>query len=211
MTKVWKEDKSVNWAATGKYLSAVTNQPFMLQEIIQVARMLEDGLSWEQIQTQILEENALQIRSLATRKNVINGLRGRLLDAPPEILALLTSSTLDAARLTNFYLCLRRFRLLRELMAELIWDRASRQVTELTAFETDQFFSRKREQQPELARWSEETFAKVRSNTLNLAVEAGLLQGRGPWHLQRQILPPVLRLTLESLGDQAYLKLLLEV
>lgn len=200
----------MSWAATEKYLSAVTNQPFMLQEMTQTARLLQDGLSWEQIQSQIFEDNILQIRSLATRNNVFRGLHARLMDAPQELLALLANGTRDTARLTNFYLCLRRFRLLRELMTELIWDRASRQVHELTSFEAEQFFNRKREQQPELSRWSDETYRRVRSNTLNLAVEAGLLQGRGPWRLQRQILPPVLRETLESLGDQAYLKLLLE-
>lgn len=199
------------WNLQTRYLSTVTNQPFLLSEVMRVAALLEAQHTWTEIQQLVVTENLLQIKSKATRRNVFLGLKSRLKDAPPEVLDLLNHSTLEIARLTNFYLCLRVFRLLREFMAELVYDRASRYVSELTAFDVTQFFARKREQQEALARWTESTYYRVQTSTLRLAVDAGLLQGNGPWRFQRPVIPAALRDVLQSLGDEAFFKLMLEV
>lgn len=195
------------------YSSAVTNQPFLLAETLLMADGLRQGQSWEAIKNAVEVENILNCRSLASRRNQYQGIRARLqplADTAPELLDLLVDSPPQVARWLNFFLCLLRFRLLRELMAELVLPLTQRGITQLSAFDVDEFFARKRQQQDQLNRWQDSTFERVQSNTLRLALDAELLSGppQGPWQIQRPPLPPVFCQALRSTGRAAFITLI---
>lgn len=198
------------WELKSNYLSTVTNQPFMLAEVRQIAEKLNQGDDWKQIEAAVRDENCLFLRSEATRNNVFLGIRSRLKNAPESVLSLLTTDTLATARLINFYLCLRLFRLLREMMAEVVCDAVNRQTSEISMYEMERFFAHKREQEQSIARWSGETYSRVQSNTLRLAIDAELLTGRGPWQWQRQLVTREVRDCLSEVGHEPLLKLMLE-
>lgn len=199
------------WQIETRYLATVTNQPFLLPETRHMARWHLDGHTPQEMRTAVTDDNVLQIKARSTRLNVYQALAHRLQGAPVALFELLAEHSLEVARLSNFYVCLRQYRLLRELMAERICDNASRYVWSLTGFEAEQFFAHKREQQPALAAWSEHTYRRVMTNTLRLAHDAGLLQGRGPWSIHRPLLPPALRQLMLAEGDGPYLRYFLEV
>jgi len=201
----------MSWQIETRYLSTVTNQPFLLAETRQLASLYLAGNTFEELRSAVISDNILQLKARSTRKNVYQALASRLQGAPPALFELLAEHSLEMARLSNFYVCLRHYRLLRELLAERICDNASRYVWSLTLFESEQFFARKREQQNALAAWSPETYRRVATNTLRLAHDAGLLHGKGPWDIRRPLLPPAVRQLLIDQGDGPYVRYFLEV
>lgn len=195
-----------------RYTSAVTNQPFLFQETLTLAQRLQGGESWAALSVAVIEENILNCRSQATRKNVYQGIAARLKPAAPELVDLLVDSPLAEARLINFLLCLGHFRLLRELMAELVVPLRQRGVSQLTAFEAQEFFAHKRQTQDTLYRWQESTFERVKSNTLRLALDAEVLQSEGrvegPWQIGKPLVPPALSHFLRQHKAEAFIPLL---
>lgn len=192
-----------------RYSSAVTNQPFLFDETRTVAQLLRDGNDWAQIKHAVEEENLLHCRSKATRENVFQGIAARLKPAPAGLIDQLLDSPLHGARLVNFVLCLCHFRLLRELMAELVMPLRQRGVRTLTAFEVHEFFAHKRQQQDALDRWQDSTFERVKSNTLRLASDAEVIMGppQGPWQLPQVLVPPALAETLRAHDAAAFIAL----
>lgn len=193
-----------------RYTSAVTNQPFLFSETLVLAQCLREGQSWEALKYAVETENLLNHRALATRKNIFQGVSARLKAADPLLIDLLLDSPPQGAKLVNFFLCLVYFRLLREFMAELVLPQTQRGIVELTAFEVQEFFAHKRQQQDVLNRWQDSTFEKVKSNTLRLASDAELLIGppQGPWQMVRPLLSLPLVQTLKSLHCAAFIPLL---
>ncbi len=193
-----------------RYTSAVTNQPFLFQETLTVARDLQQGKTWQDIKTRIEVDNVLNYPAKATRKNVFQGISARLKTADMRLITLLLDSPLASAKLVNFFLCLRHFRLLRELMAEAVLPQIQRGNRELTAFEVNEFFAHKRMTQDTLHRWQDSTFERVKSNTLRLATDAEVLTGppQGPWQIQRPLMPLELSQLLRALDAAAYIPLI---
>lgn len=202
-----------DWPITQRYLATVTNTPFLLSETRQLAAWRLAGQSWEEIREAVITDNALQLGAASSRRNVYTGVVSRLRGAPEALLVLLAGHDHghDTARLANFYVCLRHYRLLRELMQHCICANARRYIWRLTRFEARQFFERQREQQPTLAGWSPQTYERVQSNTLRLVFDAGLLalppdsalatgMGSGPWEICRPLVTPALRRLLLADG-----------
>jgi hypothetical protein len=127
------------------------------------------------------------------------------------MLTLLSEGSLDLRRLTNTYLILLKHRLLREFIAEVILESASRLSYTVPQTEVNAFMVFKRNQVPEIEGWSESTVGKVRSSLLNLCVNAGLLKKvAAGWSIQTQHVPTALREELASAQRQKFLRLLLD-
>jgi hypothetical protein len=198
-------------AVTTAY-AALTNQGFLLQETMAVAARLLQRASAKSIRREVMEEDLFQLRSIHSRKTILNAILDRLQGAPDDLLAFLSEGGLELRKLSNLYLILVKHRLMREFIAELLGEELQGFSRVLAAADINIFFERKRYQVPELEVWTEQTFQKSRSNITGVCVDAGLLSKgpKGSYEIHPQYVPSALRDALVRAGRSSFLPLLLD-
>ncbi len=92
---------------------ARTNNAFILTETVQVAQLMHQGATLDEIRRQVIVEDLFQLRSLTSRRRVLNTVLQRLQKVDSSYIKLLAISNIDIRRLTNLLLILRSDRLLR--------------------------------------------------------------------------------------------------
>ena len=194
-----------------RYL-AHTNQGFLLREISLVAHELLSGRSHNSVRASVLEDDLFQLSATDSRKTTLSAVMARLDGADEELLSFLVEGGLSLRRLTNLYLFLLRHRLLREFIAEILFDELRRFGNSLRNSDVNAFFERKRVQVPAVAAWSEATLEKSRSNVITVLHEADLLSSGPSTHsvIQPQLVPTVLAEALVAANRQVFLTLLLD-
>lgn len=193
-----------------KYKASITGRPFLFNETVVVARLLIEGQDEKEISREVVEDNLFQMMSVHSRRFTLSVVMSRLKGASNELLEFLAYGEQNLARLANFYLVLREFRLVREISAELLSDKLLLFDETLSRAELKRFLEHKREQSNVIAGWSEKTFEKVGRNVARVFVDAGLLEGRGPWKITPPFVPDALRQFLRKRGDEHYLTLMLD-
>ncbi|MBE9014405.1 DUF1819 family protein [Pseudanabaenaceae cyanobacterium LEGE 13415] len=192
--------------------AARTNHAFMLSETVMIAQLICQEESEAAIRQKVLVEDIFQMRSHSSRERTLQNVLKRLHNAPPIYLELLANGSLDVRRLTNLFLILRENRLLCELIDEVLLEKLQHFDVSVRSADLRSFFETKREQIPNLAKWSDSTYQKVVSSTVSILVHAGLLQvskPRGNYEIRSIPVPSVLREQLIADGFSDYLKLLL--
>lgn len=193
-----------------RYKASITGRPFLFNETVAVARLLAEERDEQEISHTVVEDNLFQVESVHSRRFTLGVIMSRLKRSPDELLEFLAYGEQNLARLANLYLMLREYRLLREISAELLADKLLLFDETLSRPELERFLEHKREQSDVIAGWSEKTFEKVRRNAARVFVDAGLLEGRGPWRITPPFVPEALRQFLREQGDDRYLTLMLD-
>jgi hypothetical protein len=214
---------------------AYTNFPFLLCEASLVAQLLQEGLSWQQIKGQVVDDpperlpigaaspflrnaarvehrDILQIRSKASRQGAMRALEQLLNHIPQPYLQFLVTGNSDLRRATLLFLTLRINRLLREVISEVLLDRLKSLDRSLDSNTIAAFFDLKCEQENVISQWSKSTYQKVCSNTILILVRAGLLipgNNRKTYEIQAMPIPIQLKQQLKNDGLELYLKLML--
>lgn len=193
--------------------AARTNHTFVLTETVTVAELMHQGATADDIRRQVLVEDLFQLRSQASRERALQTILKRLHQVPETYVHLIATGNIDIRRYTILFLILREHRLLRELVAEILLDKIKAFDYVLTAADLRTFFEGKREQSATVAAWSDSTYKKVMSSTVQVIVNAGLLQPtsqRGNYEIQSIPVPSILRQQLLNDGFGHYLALMLD-
>lgn len=156
---------------------AYSNQGFLFQETLRVARLLADGCSAEAVKRAVIEDDLLALRSVQSRKTIAAALLERWRGIAPSFVAHVLSAAPDAQRALVLLLIARGHRLLSETLLELgRWHSVGAGVT---AAALRGFFARCRAAEATLDGWSEATFQKSVVNIVAYLGAARLL-GTGP-------------------------------
>lgn len=191
--------------------AAYTNQGFLLREAGLVAKLLLADMSREAILHEVVEGDLFQLAAVASRRTTLQVLLRRFEGAPASLLTQLSEGVPELRRLTNLYLIFLKHRLLREFVAEVLLDAASRLSYVVTKGDVNAFMVFKRSQVDELQGWSEATVGKAQSNLVNLCINAGILEKESAGLIvQLQSVPASLRDELEAAGRQNFRRLLLD-
>lgn len=199
---------------TATAYTARTNNAFVLAETVTVAKLMHQGLTQKDIRQRVLVEDLFQIRSQVSRERALQSILKRLHQVPEAYITLIATGNPDTRRLTILFLILREHRLLCELIAEVLLDKLKRYDYVLTLADLRTFFEGKRDQNLTVAAWSDSTYRKAASNTINVLVNAGLLQPtspRGNYQIRAVPVPSPLRHQLLADGLGHYLTLMFDV
>ncbi len=194
--------------------AARTNNAFVLTETVTVAELMHQGATPDDIRRQVLTEDLFQLRSLVSRERALQTIFKRLNQVPSAYIQLIATGNTDIRRYTTFFLILREHRLLRELIIEVLIDKIKAFDYVVTAVDLRSFFEFKRSQSPTVAAWSDSTYKKAASNTVQILVNAGLLQSvsqRGNYEIRALPIPSALRQQLIADGLGNYLTLMLDI
>ncbi|AFY89305.1 MULTISPECIES: DUF1819 family protein [Chroococcidiopsis] len=194
--------------------AARTSHAFVLTETATVAQLIHQGVTQEQIRTQVLVEDLFGLRSQVSRARALQTILKRLGQTTEAYIQFIATGNPDIRRLTILFLILREDRLLREFIAEVLLDKIKGCDRLVTPADLRTFFETKRDSCSAVAAWSESTYKKVASNTLLVLVNAGLLQPTSPkgnYQIRAVPIPSALRQQLLADGLGYYLSLMLDV
>lgn len=206
--KIWY--KIVDKILNKTYEVAIANHPFLLEETIACAKKQLETKSWDAVGEAVVNENLLNTKAVSTGRSYFRAIKTRLEGLPSELLHLLSDHDAPTSSYTLFYVLLHKNRLLREMMEEIVRDKALESQNELDRQEVKDFFERKRKNNQALAEWSDTTWKKFWQNTLKSAIETGVLKGLDPLEIKPVAVPDALKDFLMEHNEEIWLHIMLD-
>ena len=148
---------------TTPYNGALTAEQFLFYEIRIVAKLYLDGKSIDEIIEYIQQDNLFQYPTEREVSRLTRACHKRLVALDNEKLVYeLANAPVEVAKQINLYAMMRYNRLVREFMEGLIGEKYRQHDFSYTRKDINVFFSRLREQNDDIAAWSEQTIAKLK-------------------------------------------------
>lgn len=183
-----------------------TNNGFLLRETIEIASLLQQGKTWPEIQTLVVQENLLDLNTVDSRKTTFGALQKRLKTVPEGLIQLLGQGTLDSRKVTNYLLLVRQHRLLFEFTWEVLWEKHLQFQTTLSDVEVRHFRTRKHNDAPAVQEWSEATLQRSMSGIIRVLTQVGLLTPSPEGHrITPLFIPSEVRTAITQAGWQSLL------
>lgn len=190
-----------------EYTATMTGNPFLYKETRMVAKMVAACYDDGAIRDEVINRNAFQCDKKSTNLKRLAEVKLRLSLLPADYIKLIDESDAETSRLILFYALLARYRLLREFMAELLYEKLMSMEPLLRVAEMDTWLAHKKEQDDKIATWTESTMRKVRQVLLKMAVEAGYLKKEKKYYrILNVIVPKILTDEIQRTRDASYLK-----
>lgn len=191
-----------------KYSAALTGEPFLFYESRQVARLKLSGRNRQQIREEIESQNLFQYATEKSLAKRINAVQKRVDTLDKTLLRFLAEKPSATAKIINLYAIMNTNKLMLDFMIEVIGEKFEQGNLILEKKELNEFFAAKREQQENVARWSDETVAKLKRVLPRIIFEAGILVDRNTGTLQRLTLDKDVEKYFRDHGEIEFLKAL---
>ena len=161
---------------TMPYNGALTAEQFLFYEIRIVAKLYLDGKSIDEIIEYIQQDNLFQYPTEREVSRLTRACHKRLVALDNEKLVFeLANAPVEVAKQINLYAMMRYNRLVREFMEGLIGEKYRQHDFAFTKKDINVFFSRLREQNDDIAAWSEQTIAKLKQVLTKCLIETEML------------------------------------
>ncbi|MDD2373193.1 MAG: DUF1819 family protein [Syntrophomonadaceae bacterium] len=189
-----------------KYSAALTGEPFLFYESRQMARLKLSGRNQQQIREEIKSQNLFQYATEKSLNKRINAVQKRINALDETMLRFLAEKPSATAKIINLYAIMKTNKLMLDFMIEVIGEKFEHNNLILEKRDLNEFFAAKREQQANIARWSDETVAKLKRVLPRIILEAGILADRNTGILQRLTLDKDIEKYFRDHGEIEFLK-----
>lgn len=189
-----------------KYSAALTGAPFLFYESRQVARLKMNGHSQQQIREEIKTQNLFQYVTEKILTKRINTVQKRVDILDETMLKFLAEKPSETAKVINMYTIMKTNGLMLDFMVEVIGEKFEQGNLILETKDLNEFFAAKREQQENVARWSDETVAKLKQVLNRSIYEVGILADRNIGRLQRLTLDKEVEKHFRDRGEVDFLR-----
>ena len=186
------------------YGASLTGEPFLLFECRQVARLKLAGLSDKEIMQEIEDKNIFQY---ATEKSIHKRGRAALIrvNALDEyMVACLAEKPSETARMVGLYALMKTNRLMCEFMIEVVRDHFA-SGGHLERKDLNEFIATKREQNEDVAAWTDQTIRRLKNAMLQILADAGILDKK-EGRLQAPAADQEVIRHLSQIGDGIFLE-----
>ena len=161
---------------TMPYNGALTAEQFLFYEIRIVAKQYLAEKSIDEIIEYIQRDNLFQYPTEREVSRLTRACHKRLVALDNEKLVFeLANAPVEVAKQINLYAMMRYNRLVREFMEGLIGEKYRQHDFSYTRKDINVFFSRLREQNDDIAAWSEQTIAKLKQVLTKCLIETEML------------------------------------
>lgn len=146
------------------YIASLTREPFMYYEMKITARLLNEGLSEEEVIEKIFNENLFQYpteRSLITRTRACIRRLKALEDE--ELITWIVDRPSEVSRQICLYAMMKDSRLIWEFMITVIGEKYRARNFSYNRKDLNIFFTRLQEQNEAVSNWSDSTIGKLKS------------------------------------------------
>ena len=181
------------------YNGGLTREQFLFYEIRILARLLREGMSYEDAAGKIAQENLFQFPTerMITSISITCYKRIQALDSEA-LLETLADGSIQVAKQVNLYAMMKYNRLVWDFMTTVIGEKYRTQDFTLTKTDISAFFFALREQNEDVATWSENTIQKIKQVLVKSLVECEYLDSTKSETLNPVYLYPELEEVLES-------------
>ena len=161
---------------TMPYNGALTAEQFLFYEIRIVAKQYLAEKSIDEIIEYIQRDNLFQYPTEREVSRLTRACHKRLVALDNDKLVYeLANAPVEVAKQINLYAMMRYNRLVREFMEGLIGEKYRQHDFSFTKKDINVFFSRLREQNDDIAAWSEQTIAKLKQVLTKCLIETEML------------------------------------
>ena len=161
---------------TMPYNGALTAEQFLFYEIRIVAKQYLEEKSIDEIIEYILRDNLFQYPTERKISKLARACYRRIVALDNDKLVYeLANAPVEVAKQINLYAMMRYNRLVREFMEGLIGEKYRQHDFSYTKKDINVFFSRLREQNDDIAAWSEQTIAKLKQVLTKCLIETEML------------------------------------
>ena len=158
------------------YNGALTAEQFLFYEIRIVAKQYLEEKSIDEIIEYIQRDNLFQYPTEREVSRLTRACHKRLVALDNDKLVYeLANAPVEVAKQINLYAMMRYNRLVREFMEGLIGEKYRQHDFSYTRKDINVFFSRLREQNDDIAAWSEQTVAKLKQVLTKCLIETEML------------------------------------
>lgn len=158
------------------YNGGLTAEQFLFYEIRIVSKQYLEGKSLNEIIEYIKRDNLFQYPTEREVSRLTRACYKRLVALDNEKLVYeLAHAPIEVAKQINLYAMMRYNRLVREFMVDLIGEKYRQQDFSYTKKDINVFFSRLREQNDDIAAWSEQTITKLKQVLTKCLIETEML------------------------------------
>ena len=190
----------------GQYNGALTREQFLYPEMRIAAQMKFAGMTDSEILKKVCEENLFQYPTDKELRSKCRACLKRVasLEARPEMLRALAEGMASEARQAALIAMMCQSRLLAEFMVSVIGEKYRNLDFSLTRLDVNLFFDRLRQQDADVARWSEQTVSRIKSVFRQCLRGAGFM-APGSDALQPVYLPEAFVLEMRRTGLGCFL------
>lgn len=192
--------------STYPYIASLTREPFLFFEMRTTAKLLDDGLSEEEVVDQICEDNLFQYPTEKSIRKMASACVKRLkgMNDDTLITAIATQPT-DVAKQICLYALMKQSRLVWEFMLTVVGEKYRLRDTSFGKIDLNSFFMRLQEQDDAVAGWSDSTIKKLKQIIARVLVENEYLDNIRSEHLNPVWLHPILENAIRSNHDDIIL------
>ena len=159
-----------------KYNGGLTAEQFLFYEIRIVSKLYLEGKSIDEIIEYIKSDNLFQYPTERKISKLARACYKRIVALDnPKLVYELANAPVEVAKQINLYAMMCYNRLVREFMIDLIGDKYRQQDFSYTKKDINVFFSRLREQNDDIAAWSEQTLRKLKQVLTKCLIETEML------------------------------------
>lgn len=158
-----------------KYTAAFTAGALLYNEFLSIRTFLEKGDLKELLQTEVMDNNVLAIKTEAARKRVVLEMNRRIANAPKNFWDFFYQYPEAEQRLALLFLCLRTYPLMMDFHIEVTLMKWKTLDTELDNFDIQMRFDEIASSNKNVERWSDQTKNKLITTYLNILRQAKLM------------------------------------
>jgi len=159
-----------------QYNGGLTAEQFLFYEIRIVSKQYLNGKSIDEIIEYVKRDNLFQYPTERKVSKLARACQRRIVALGNEKLVYeLANAPVEVAKQINLYAMMRYNRLVREFMIDLIGEKYRQHDFSYTKKDINVFFSRLREQNDDIAAWSEQTIMKLKQVLTKCLIETEML------------------------------------
>jgi len=189
------------------YSAGLVSQSFWFVEIKKIIKLINDGMTEEEIKKLCINENLFGVMKEYRAKRIYGYIWNRTKRLDKVMIELFCSSDIATQKVINLISILKSDRLFLEFMFEVYREKNILGVNVIEDSDVNIFFKNKEIQSEDVAAWSDVTKRRLRSIYINYLIDSNFLT---VVEKRKTITPPILDIALERYleanGDDTILK-----
>lgn len=189
------------------YSAGLVSQSFWFVEIKKIIKLINDGMTEEEIKKLCINENLFGAMKEYRAKRIYGYIWNRTKRLDKAMIELFCSSDIATQKVINLISILKSDRLFLEFMFEVYREKNILGVNVIEDSDVNIFFNNKEIQSEDVAAWSDATKRRLRSIYINYLIDSNFLT---VVEKKKTITPPILDIALERYleanGDDTILK-----
>lgn len=188
-----------------RYSAGAVSRPFWFSEFRQVLDWYLDGQTWEDIRSVIVEQNYFMLPGNTRRITLFGAMSRRINSLSPAVQTLMSRLDPENQRVISLVSLMNTELLVKSFMTRVYREELLLGDMKVEPYEMQSFFRGLQTEDADVARWTDQTVARLTSMIRNYLIEAGLAKDDdGDLILTRLLLDPRLEDALSAAGHQDY-------